>query len=255
MEILIKKEDTTKGSLILVTPEYPINREPEAKEMVPAIPAWPEICMQERAAVLLQQLLKELDCKNQIAPVSGFRTQKEQIKIWEDSIVENGPDFTRKFVARPGHSEHQTGLAIDLAKNQAKIDFICPDFPETGVYQSFREAAPRFGFVERYPGEKEGITGIGKEPWHFRYTGFPHSAIMAEKGMVLEEYIAFLKNNTEPDKPYCYYEDEVCIEIGYFRPEDTEIIRLTLPEGTPYLISGTNEGGMVISLWRNKNGC
>lgn len=78
-------------------------------------------------------------------------------------------------------SEHQTGLAIDLAENKEQIDFICPHFPYTGICGEFRAAAPRFGFIERYVSGKEQITGIGAEPWHFRYVGYPHSVIMAEK--------------------------------------------------------------------------
>ena len=125
-------------------------------------------------------------------------------KNGEDSIRENGPAFTKKFVALPGHSEHETGLAIDLAKRQPGIDFICPEFPRDGSFGVFRDKLPRYGFIERYLEGKENITGIGAEPWHFRYVGFPHSAIIAERGMVLEEYIEFLKEGASLRKPYRY---------------------------------------------------
>lgn len=91
--------------------------------------------------------------------------------------------------ALPACSEHETGLAIDLAANAQDIDFICPEFPRSGICQKFREAAPYYGFVERYAKEKEPVTGISGEPWHFRYVGTPHSEIMARKGMCLEEYV------------------------------------------------------------------
>ena len=95
---------------------------------------------------------------------------------------------TRKFVAYPGCSEHQTGLAIDLGANLPEIDFICPEFPDTGIFGKFREKAADFGFIERYPKGKEAVTGIGAEPWHFRYVGVPHAAVMKAGGLVLEEY-------------------------------------------------------------------
>ena len=110
--------------------------------------------------------------------------------IYTDSLRENGPEFTAKFVAMPGHSEHLTGLAIDLGLRQPKIDFIRPAFPYEGICQKFRELAPAYGFIERYPKGKEHITGIAHEPWHFRYVGTPYSETMAFKGMTLEEYLA-----------------------------------------------------------------
>ena len=105
-------------------------------------------------------------------------------------LMDNGPAFTEQFVARPGHSEHQTGLAIDLGLRQQSIDFIRPEFPYEGICQQFRQQAPSFGFIERYPKGKERITGIAHEPWHFRYVGTPHSERMAGLGLTLEEYLA-----------------------------------------------------------------
>ena len=130
----------------------------------------------------MQLTLAKIHCRNEIVAVSGFRTQEEQEKIWNDTLAESGLDFTKKYVAVPRHSEHQTGLAIDLAENKEQIDFICPHFPYTGIWGKFRMTAPRFGFVERYVSGKEQITGIGAEPWHFRYVGYPHSVIMTDGG-------------------------------------------------------------------------
>ena len=57
------------------------------------------------------------------------------------------------------------------------IDFIRPDFPDDGVCGAFRRAAARYGFLERYTREKEALTGIAEEPWHFRYVGVPHARL------------------------------------------------------------------------------
>ena len=130
-------------------------------------------------------------------PVSGWRSHREQQKIWDDTIAEKGELFTRKYVAVPGCSEHETGLAIDLAENAPEIDFICPEFPRTGICGKFRERAPHYGFIERYPKGKESVTGIGAEPWHFRYVGLPHSLIMTGLGLVLEEYVGLITENTK----------------------------------------------------------
>ena len=98
--------------------------------------------------------------------------------------------FRSTYVALPGHSEHESGLAVDLGLKKDVIDFIRPDFPYDGICGVFRELAPDYGFIERYPRGKEAVTGIGHEPWHFRYIGTPHARILTESGLVLEEYAA-----------------------------------------------------------------
>lgn len=176
--------------LQLVNPSHKAVLIPKAADLVPAHPAFPEILLERYAALAFRALLTRLDAFSEIIPVSGFRTMEEQQKIWDDTVQDQGIVYTRKFVAIPGCSEHQTGLAIDLAANRPEIDFICPDFPDTGIYGEFQRLAPEYGFLLRYPKGKEAITGISYEPWHFRYVGTPHAVIMAERQMVLEEYLA-----------------------------------------------------------------
>lgn len=178
--------------LTLVNAAHPLedgDRRKLEEHLMPADEDFPEILMEETAARALRALLRELGAEGQIVPVSGYRTMEEQTQIYEDSLRENGGEFTKKFVALPGCSEHQTGLAIDLGLCKDEIDFICPDFPYEGICQKFRLMAPDYGFVERYPAGKEAVTGIGHEPWHFRYVGRPHARIMTDRGLVLEEYL------------------------------------------------------------------
>ena len=77
-----------------------------------------------------------------------FRAEQE--RIYRESLRDNGPAFTRRFVALPGCSEHETGLAIDLGERRASIDFIRPAFPDTGLCSAFRRRAARYGFILRY---------------------------------------------------------------------------------------------------------
>ena len=82
-----------------------------------------------------------------------------------------------------------------MGKKAEAIDFIRPAFPYEGVCQTFRERAADYGFIERYERDKEEITGISAEQWHFRYVGRPHGWIIKEKGLALEEYITYLLIN------------------------------------------------------------
>lgn len=176
--------------LQLVNPAHPALLIPKDNDLIPPHPDYPDILMESRSANALQALLTRLDAFDKIIPVSGFRTMQEQRTIWKQSMKEHGYLFTRQYVALPGCSEHQTGLAIDLAANDPDIDFICPNLPDTGIYRQFRSLAASYGFILRYPAGKEHITKISEEPWHFRYVGVPYAEHITEQGLVLEEYLS-----------------------------------------------------------------
>jgi zinc D-Ala-D-Ala carboxypeptidase len=99
----------------------------------------------------------------------------------------DGPPPPR-YSARPGHSEHQTGLAIDVSG----LDGRCqaePCFAGTPAGRWLARHAPDFGFVVRYPEGKESVTGYMYEPWHLRYVGVPDAQAMSRDGRTLEEHL------------------------------------------------------------------
>lgn len=245
--INLKTEMIHKGTLILVNPAYAITEEP-ANTLIPACDAVPDILLDRGAAVLLNQLMREIDGWRSIVPVSGYRSLQEQQNIWEDTLRGSGLEFTRKYVAVPGHSEHQTGLAIDLGLKQEHVDFICPDFPYTGICQTFREKAADYGFILRYPAGKETVTGIGHEPWHFRYVGIPHAQIMKKKGLTLEEYIEFIRQYSYGTRSYrlpCGSEE---IQVSYLPA--AEAADVAISGDYPYTVSGNNIDGFILTEWR-----
>jgi D-alanyl-D-alanine dipeptidase/carboxypeptidase len=198
------------------------------------------------------QAMTAASCGNQIVPVSGYRTEKEQRDLYAGSLRENGVEFTQKFVALPGCSEHQTGLAIDLAENIPDVDFICPHFPYTGICQTFREESVRYGFIERYPAGREQLTHISQEPWHFRYVGYPHSELMREKNLTLEEYTNYLKGFPYDGIHLQFHSVRCDFEIYYVPIYQDMLAGIRLPEKTPYQVSGNNVDGFVVTLWGNK---
>lgn len=252
--LVLDRSRIYQGSLILVNRRYPLRHNPRKRELCSVSANQPQIYMECESAAMLRKLLKEVQCRYSdsknanlqesangkgkvlkiqppIVGVSGYRSREEQVKIFEGSLQENGRKFTETYVAFPDHSEHQTGLAIDLAKNSSEIDFICPDFPYEGVCQKFRERMADFGFIERYPQEKQEVTGIGAEPWHFRYVGVPHARIIQEMGMVLEEYVEWLKQFDLQSNPLSLFRanlphgrsdgecEEMEIRIGYVKAQ------------------------------------
>lgn len=114
--------------------------------------------------------------------ISGYRSYKYQEEVYNEYIKEFGASKTNTFSAKPGHSEHQSGLAIDVCEDSDK-------FIGTKEDVWLQENAYRFGFIIRYPKGKEYITGYKYEPWHLRYVGKKHAKKIHEKKITLEEYL------------------------------------------------------------------
>lgn len=246
--ITLPAEMIYRGNLILVNEQHSFQALSQENQLAAPFPEQPEHLMMWEAAQAIQGLLRSLQAGRRIVGVSGYRTMKEQIAIWNDSEAENGLDFTRRFVAVPGHSEHQTGLAMDVALNQKKIDFICPEFPYEGICQEFRKLASDYGFIERYPAGKESVTGIGAEPWHFRYVGIPHARIMKEQGMVMEEYVEWLRGYDWNSCPLRYWDEGKEFRIGWIPCGlDDKEVSVILPEHCRYAVSGNNVDGLIMT--------
>ncbi len=140
----------------------------------------------------LQKMFDDMR-SNGIYPVvtSGYRTHQMQTKIMNDKINEykrNGysdvasKEMALKWVALPGTSEHELGLALDI--NNDGISSSASD-----VYNWLLNNSYKYGFIKRYPDDKVDITGINNEPWHYRYVGINEAKEMYENNLCLEEYL------------------------------------------------------------------
>jgi len=254
MTILTKK-DIHIGNLILVNAKYPIISQNNKKstEYIPTDVKYPDICMERGAATVLSHILKDMDSDNEIVPVSGYRSVSEQEQIYSASLMDNGKEFTEKYVALPNHSEHQTGFAIDLGLKKEFIDFLRPDFPYEGICNEFRKRALEYGFIERYESGKEVVTGIAHEPWHFRYVGYPHSQIMNEQKLSLEEYIEGIKKFTLDGVHLKVKRNDQNIDIFYVPYCASEQLMIDLPEDKLHQISGNNVDGFIVTLWEKSD--
>lgn len=131
---------------------------------------------------------------------SSFRTQEYQSKLYENAItkyINAHPGATRDEAvanvtetAPPGTSEHCTGLAVDIYTwaDHSKFGSLDQQFGETAFGQWLEANAHYYGFILRYPKDKEDITMISYEPWHFRYVGVEAATEIYEQGICLEEY-------------------------------------------------------------------
>ena len=122
---------------------------------------------------------------------NSYRTIEKQEEIYSRYTREFGPEYAAKYAAKPGHSEHHTGLAIDVGiVVDGKFHRTIEDLLKVDhLFQIIHGKLARYGFILRYPAGKEAVTKIGYEPWHFRYVDSPQIAgEMAEQGLCFEEY-------------------------------------------------------------------
>jgi D-alanyl-D-alanine carboxypeptidase len=145
--------------------------------------------MRKEAAGALEKLVAAAKKDGvSIAGVSGYRSQATQKTLFENYAKKDGEEAARKYSAVPGHSEHQTGLAMDVSGSDGKCA-ASDCFAGTKEAKWLAEHSAEHGFIIRYPKGKEDVTGYQYEPWHLRYVGTKVAMEIAEKGVTLEEYM------------------------------------------------------------------
>lgn len=119
-----------------------------------------------------------------IIAMSGYRSYEYQENLYNEYLEIDKPEVVDTYSAKPGHSEHQTGLAIDVCTNTK--DYI--EFIDTEEYKWVKDNCYKYGFIIRYPKGKENITGYKFEPWHIRYIG-DKAKYIYKNNITLEEYL------------------------------------------------------------------
>lgn len=119
---------------------------------------------------------------------SGFRSYNTQAQLYNDYVAKDGKEQADTYSARPGHSEHQLGLALDITSDSVYRE-LTVEFGKTKEGRWLQENAHKFGFIVRYPEGKEHLTGFQYEPWHVRYVGVSVAEEIYEKSLLLEDYI------------------------------------------------------------------
>lgn len=118
---------------------------------------------------------------------SSFRSYEEQEEIYNDYKNSRGEEYANKIAAKPGFSEHQTGMAIDIQTYGSKAS----TFEEFDEFKWLQENAYKYGFILRYPKGKEYLTGYDYESWHYRYVGIEAATYIHENDITFDEYYAY----------------------------------------------------------------
>ena len=120
---------------------------------------------------------------------STYRSFDYQVELYERYVKRDGEEAADRYSARPGYSEHQTGLAFDIGEVNREKDWASSRFGNTEAGKWLASNAHRFGFIIRYPEGKEKVTGYMHESWHFRYVGPEIAEEIYESNSTLEEYL------------------------------------------------------------------
>jgi zinc D-Ala-D-Ala carboxypeptidase len=181
------------GNLILVNKRYTLSSGYVPTKLVrPKVPSInrSKIIMTPEAAKALEALFKKARRdKIKLIAISGYRSYWYQSAIFKSSVKKYGSiKKANQFIAKPGQSEHQTGLAIDLSSTSVRNQLI-QSYAYTREGWWLKENASEFGFIIRYPKGKEKVTGYKFEPWHLRYVGKSAAKIMTLRNITLEEYL------------------------------------------------------------------
>ena len=122
--------------------------------------------------------------------VSAYRTEDYQRGLYNSRVNSAGKEYADSYSARPGHSEHQTGLAVDINSTSGTFEY-------TDEFKWMVKHGHEYGFILRYPKGKEWITGYAYEPWHYRYVGEEVAKIIHDENITYEEYYAKYKTINE----------------------------------------------------------
>ncbi|WP_434305641.1 M15 family metallopeptidase [Clostridium botulinum] len=157
---------------------------------------------------------------------SAYRNAEYQSELYNESQ-------DKSYVAKPGYSEHETGLAVDIGYNQSA---------DNNQGQWLANNAYKYGLILRYPSDKISITQISYESWHFRYVGVVHAQFMKENNLCLEEYIDYLQ---------IHHSYHIPLENGksysvFYKKEINNT--LDVPKEKNYELSSDNDGGYILTV-------
>ena len=189
----------------IATPQTPyvmvnkLNKLPEdfiPEELIePAVPfsfsgSDPKKLLQKKAGNAAEKLFQGAEAANlSLYAVSGYRSYERQAQVFKAETDKLGLELALKTSALPGHSEHQTGLALDVSTPSVNFELEAV-FATTPESAWLNENAHYYGFVIRYPLDKVEVTGYTYEPWHIRYLGVALATHLYENNLTLEEYYA-----------------------------------------------------------------
>jgi len=236
----ITKEQIYQGNLLLVNSKYPVHPDSIKSDVINVSTQNElardfgvidnDIYLSEEIANKFSEMITaaEKEGVRNFSITSGYRDFEKQNKLYQE--------MGSAYALPAGYSEHNLGLSLDVGSTHKKM-------AEAAEGKWIEKNAWKYGFILRYPKDKTDVTGIQFEPWHIRYVGFPHSAVMKEKNFALEEYLDYLKK----EKHISVKINEKSYEITYYPVSQSRSINVN--DQMHYEISGNNMDGVIVTVF------
>lgn len=236
----ITEEQIYQGNLLLVNSEYPVHPESIKSDVIHLSThneltkgyglLDSEIYLSEDIARRFSEMITaaEKEGVRNFSITSGFRDFDKQSVLYQE--------MGSAYALPAGYSEHNLGLSLDVGSTQMKM-------AEASEGKWIEKNAWKYGFILRYPKDKTDVTGIQYEPWHIRYVGLPHSAIMKEKNFALEEYLDYLKEEKHISESI----NGEKYSITYYSISQSRTI--SVPDDSYFEISGNNMDGVILTVY------
>jgi D-alanyl-D-alanine carboxypeptidase len=189
-----REEAASKGLLILVNKEHPVDQDYKPDDLTPMEYYAPDRdaaarFMRAEAADAFSRLVEGAAADGiELRMTTAYRSYGFQQVLYNNYVDQYGEEAANRFSAKPGQSEHQTGLAVDVSSPSVGYE-LTEEFGATAEGQWLVAHAEEYGFILRYPDGMEDVTGYMYEPWHLRYVGLFAAREITEQGVTLEEYL------------------------------------------------------------------
>lgn len=193
-----EKTDISKKELMLVNKYYYLESDytPENLVTIPQTYAWGDLGSQKATKETYDAFLnmwKAASLEGHYLMVSSsYRIYDKQLSVYNDYKDSRGTEYADSIAARPGYSEHQTGYTLDIFDKTSTNQHT---FFESDAYKWLKDNAHKYGFVLRYPEDKENITGYSFESWHYRFVGKDIATYIYENNITFDEYYAYFIAN------------------------------------------------------------
>jgi len=183
--------DVEKDILMLVNKYHYLDEKYVPSDLTSIPMKYCDTSVQSARKIVKEQFIKMADDASKdditLEVNSGYRSYSLQNATYNNFLSRDSQEKVDTYSARPGFSEHQTGLALDILSPGYSFD----DFQDSEAYEWLSKNAYKYGFILRYPENKQNITGYKYEPWHYRYVGVDVAKEFKDAGITYDEYYAY----------------------------------------------------------------
>jgi LAS superfamily LD-carboxypeptidase LdcB len=189
-EDTIKETDISKDELILINKFYKLNKDVTFDDLKSVSLTYSYSGNKLRKVALDKYIEMYNAAKNEglsLIITGSYRSYEYQESLYNSNLSYGGKKYADKVGARPGHSDHQSGLSLDITKYGSLLK----DFEATPEFTWLQANAYKYGFILRYPKDKNNLTGFDYEPWHYRYVGVDVATKIYNENITFDEYYAY----------------------------------------------------------------